>query len=373
MKRIIWCFVIGMTCLAEMASEPAPSFAQSETSDFFSFERGMQGWRKKATDLELGSGFINWAITRGTEIAQDGSVSLKFVLDNNNDAGKIWIEKPFAVEPHQIYQVEVEYGFASQEFGDVGNFTVITGVLKESPETAKDLTPCYKDSTRNHAGRDEGFVWTTRKYAFTVRTDEKQTLYAVIGIWGTYETWRVYYLDSVRVTLTKKAENTEFFSFENELEGWAPKAAGVDAVNGSDEWSIAPSREIWEDGSGSLKFDLNNLDDRRAIWIERAFVVKRKKKYRVDVDYALGSDDCGDNPRFRLITGVLGKRPETGDDLAPAFQEDTTSCAWAWLHKHYSFMPEKTDVLYLVIGVEGTQSERRQYHFDSITVTITKR
>src|SRR5713226_6823249 len=96
-----------------------------------------------------------------------------------------------------------------------------------------------------------------------------------------------YYLDNVRVTITKKPEDSQFYSFENDLEGWSPKATDLERPAGSSEdWSIARTNDIWEDGASSLQFDLNSLNQNGKIWIERPFLVDPGRKYKVTIDYA---------------------------------------------------------------------------------------
>jgi hypothetical protein len=78
--------------------------------------------------------------------------------------------------------------------------------------------------------------------------------------------------------------------------------------------------------------------------------VERGSKYKVNVEYGFNSGDNGSNPRFTIVTGVLRRRPETADDLTPAYQEDTTGGAWGLSHKNYTFKvkSKKSDVLYVV-------------------------
>lgn len=168
---------------------------------FSSFEVDMEGWVADGTDLEHGNGTLEWSIARSQENAKDGSTSLRFHLNNLNDAGKIWIERAFDVKPNHTYQVAVEYAFASADFGDFNLWRIITGVLQESPETRDDLTPTYQDETGNGMSSASGHVWLDKRYEFTAQSGSDGTLWVVIGVWGTWETARTYYLDGVLVTL----------------------------------------------------------------------------------------------------------------------------------------------------------------------------
>lgn len=276
----------------------------------------------------------------------------------------------------------MEYTLASNEPSTdlVSPFIVITGVLAKSPETRVDLGPAFKDSTRK-PDSESGYGWFSKKYEFAVPSDEQGVLYIVIGIWGTWEVRKTYYVDDVHIALTKKPEGTQFYSFEDDMEGWTPSATDLDFGGSLIDWSITriqPYALGAEDGASAIQFDINNVNQKGKIWIERPFVVESRSKYKVNVEYGFNSRDNG-NRRFTIITGVLRRRPETADDLVPAYQEDTTSGYWGWLHKNYTFKvkSKKSDVLFVVIGIRGTEVKKQQdphriYHIDSVVVTITK-
>ena len=107
------------------------SYPGTEATYYYSFEYGMQGWVADGTDLEIGDGEIDWSITRTREEQYHGNYSLKYYLDNINDAGKIWIEKPFRVRPYGNYEVTVSYRFGSQDYGPINLWTIITGVFSD--------------------------------------------------------------------------------------------------------------------------------------------------------------------------------------------------------------------------------------------------
>jgi hypothetical protein len=350
--------------------------AQQDIMQSYSFENDLEGWSVNATDV-WGDAPVAWSVTRSQERAKDGSTSVKFDLVNSNDAEKIWIEKAFAVEPNEVYHVDVEYALASNEpsIDIVSSFTVITGVVRKSPKTRDDLAPAFKDSTRKPDAQS-GYGWFEKGYDFVVPSDDTAVLYVIVGIWGDWEVHKTYYVDDVKVTFTKKPQGTEFFSFENDIEGWTSNGTDLDFGSGSIDWSIARVQQFalgGEDGEYSINFDLNNLNEKGKIWIERAFMVEPRRKYGVTVEYGLRSLDCGDTPKFRLITGVLRRSPEIGADLEDSVQEKTTSCMWGWIHKAYDFTikSKKSDTLYVVIGIWGTEKAHRTYNVDSVCVTIT--
>lgn len=205
MKLIPYILTIAVCQFTTLAARPGGTILQ-ETSASYSFESDMEGWTAKATDLESGSKTIDWSVTRSQERAKDGNVSIKLYLDNINDQGKIWIQNAFTVEPNQFYQAKVSYALASADLGDVNHFTIITGILQKDPQTRDDLTFSFQDKTGNGESVDAGYKWLQKEYQITIRSGEIGILYAVIGIWGTWETSRTYYIDNVLITLTKKAE-----------------------------------------------------------------------------------------------------------------------------------------------------------------------
>jgi hypothetical protein len=158
----------------------------------------MQGWEPRALDLDLANSTINWSIARSQERAEGGGTSLKLYLENFNDKGKIWIEDSFDVQPNTQYHVDVSYAFATADWGAANHFVIISGVLPQSPQSRDQLV--YQGSTGNGASSDVGFQWLTKNYSFTAQSDSTGKLYLIIGVWGTFETPRTYFLDAVNVS-----------------------------------------------------------------------------------------------------------------------------------------------------------------------------
>ncbi len=312
--------------------------ASQEITEFYSFENDMEGWSINGTDLNLDE----WAITLSQDMASDGSTAVKFDLTNNNDQGKIWIEKPFLVEPNRLYEVNVSYSFASAN-GELGTFEIITGVFKQRPATRNDLIPAFREST-NKGKHKPGYRWLDKHYEFAVSS---------------------YYVDSVRVEIIPKPEGSQFYSFENDMEGWTANATDVRPA----DWSIAPSTDLWDDGAKSLKLDLNNISGKGKVWIARAFAVEPGSKYRVSLDYSWG----GRFREYRIIAGVFRTPPLTANDLSSAYQDDLPAELPRWIHRinEFTIKSKKSSTVYVVIGVIGTEQTDREYFIDSVCVTLT--
>ncbi len=210
--RLPWLGPIGailvpvVVALAYLAGLPAPPASE----DVFSFEADLQGWTPDATDLAFGnctggSGgncTLAWAIERTTELAHDGVASVRMSLDNLNDAGKIWIERAFDAAPGQLVHVHVSFAFASADYGSVNHWTILAGALPVPPVASAELAPVVRGDTGNGLGSPGGYAWLEKAYDSAVRADADGHVWAVIGVWGTWETPRTYYVDAVRVVVS---------------------------------------------------------------------------------------------------------------------------------------------------------------------------
>lgn len=193
MSKIIYLLVCIPLILAGCSTLQIPK--QTE----FSFEQGMDGWVAQGTDLSNPA--VEWSIERSGDMASEGDTSLKVYLNNLNDAGKIWIQRPFDVDPESYYQVHVDYDFASADYGDLNLWTIITGAVLGPPTKADELV--YQRDTGNGADKDEGYKWLHKTYTFDMRTGPEKEIYVIIGVWGTWETARTYYIDNIKVTTVK--------------------------------------------------------------------------------------------------------------------------------------------------------------------------
>ncbi len=144
---------------------------------------------------------VEWSIQRTQEMSKEGNTALKLYLSNLNDAGKIWVERSFLVKPNTLYQVNVKYSFASGDYGIANHWTLITGLTQKPAKTRDDLT--YQGDTGNGSGTP-GYKWLDKSYDFTMQSGSEGKLYLTIGVWGTWETPRTYYIDGVFVSFQEK-------------------------------------------------------------------------------------------------------------------------------------------------------------------------
>ncbi len=180
----------------------------------YSFETDWEEWEKKEADIELfEGGEINRSIERSQDIAIDGNNSIKFYMNNINDAGKIWIEKNFTVIPNQNYEVHVSFYFASKDWGKINLFRIIAGAEATSPQTPEEITEIhyklynkYKMEATTYNGHDSDFGYELlhKNFAFSVISNENGIIFVILGIWGTWETHRTHYIDGVQIIIAKK-------------------------------------------------------------------------------------------------------------------------------------------------------------------------
>lgn len=184
--------------LALFACADDPTGPEGTVRFTTSFESGLDGFATDGTDLDDPP--IEWSIERSDERADDGQWSVRLHLENLNDAGKIWIERVFELEPGRAYRVEISYAFATEDFGEINTWTIVAGVSAEDPETVEDLT--FQGNTAHDMGMDVGFVWLERSHELEATADAAGELWVSLGVWGTSEFTRTYFLDDLEIVFT---------------------------------------------------------------------------------------------------------------------------------------------------------------------------
>jgi hypothetical protein len=168
----------------------------------FAFEVDMEGWQAAATDTL--DPLIDWHVEHTTQEAAVGEGSVEFHLANLNDAGKIWMERSFDLAPGTTYEVALDYAFATSDWGDFNLFTIIAGVHADPPRSAGELT--FQGNTGHGGSSDVGLVWLEKSYTFTQTVPTDGAVYVTIGVWGTWETDRTYFVDEVTIRFTPIAQ-----------------------------------------------------------------------------------------------------------------------------------------------------------------------
>lgn len=162
----------------------------------YSFESGLAGWTERSADLGAG-----WA-TVGTTTSQaaSGSTSVAFGLGNAGGAGKIWVTRELMVTKDQSYTVDVTLKLGSADAQSAAPWKVIAGAQLAAPTTAAGL-PMQDETTAGGTGG--GVAWAEKSYSFPAKADPDGRLFLTLGIWGTSPGERTYWMDDVRVVLTR--------------------------------------------------------------------------------------------------------------------------------------------------------------------------
>jgi hypothetical protein len=162
----------------------------------YSFESGLGGWTEGSADL--GAGRAAAGTTTGQAAA--GSASLAFGLDNPGGAGKIWVTRELAVAKDQSYTVDITLKLGSADAQAAAPWKVIAGARQAAPTAAAGL-PIQDETTAGGTGG--GVAWAGKSYSFAAKADPDGRLFLTLGIWGTSAGERTYWIDDVRVVLTR--------------------------------------------------------------------------------------------------------------------------------------------------------------------------
>ncbi len=161
----------------------------------YGFEESLEGWVPDGTDLDDPP--IQWKVEHASDAAFQGQGSARFFLDNMNDAGKIWLERPFAVEPNTRYRATVTFQLQSSDFGDVNLWSILGYVGPTDPEQREQMQRVGSTGI----GELQGPVWVERAFTTDASSDTNGVLWVALGIWGTHEVARTYHVDALRVRL----------------------------------------------------------------------------------------------------------------------------------------------------------------------------
>ena len=156
----------------------------------------LDGWTPRAVDVNDPP--VPWSVTRSTERPFEGLGSARFDVNNVNDAAKVWLERAFDVTPGLRYDVTVSYPFATADL-PIGAWQIITFARDDAPQTANDLN-FIGDTYKGDDGG--GYRWLSKSYATEVCTGDGR-LHVGVGVWGTFETPNLYYVDNLRVQVTE--------------------------------------------------------------------------------------------------------------------------------------------------------------------------
>lgn len=187
--------LIGLAILILVQGCGSGSSPIDEPDYPYSFENSLEGWATDVVDDEIGDGHTEWSVDVSNSLSYEGDWSVKFYMDNINDATKLWIEKAFPVTPGHEYNVVVQWKFTTaQDYGIVDYFGIIASISASDPETRSDFNTI--DQTVDESG------WHTIEYSAKVTPSGTGDIWVGIGVWGVWEAPMTFYVDSVTVDIT---------------------------------------------------------------------------------------------------------------------------------------------------------------------------
>lgn len=207
MRHLIssYAIALAMTTVAVGCGDAAVALPETPGGDLhFSFESGLEGWAVSATDTLVGETGIAWWVRPSASKAFEGSYALEFYMANYTDAAKIWIVRPITVSPNSPYRVTINYALGTQDWGTANLFGLITGVTVIEPRTGADLANTFHGDTGNGASNDVGYRWLDKRVEVDVTANAEGRLYVVVGVWGTWEGARTYYVDALHVQIVAR-------------------------------------------------------------------------------------------------------------------------------------------------------------------------
>jgi hypothetical protein len=192
---------VSLACLSLLAhgcSGPsAPDDEDLATQLSFSFEEGLGGWTGEPPEEAFDGTPCDGRIERSNDRSHTGSWSVNLFLNNNCDAGRVWIERSFSLEPNTPYGVRIRYWFATADWGTLNLWNIVGGA---QPEPFEVLNLVTLSDTGNGRDNDVGFVWFKKEHVFEVTTNSNGAAFLALGVWGTFEVTREYFIDDVSVT-----------------------------------------------------------------------------------------------------------------------------------------------------------------------------
>src|SRR5438477_12405278 len=82
----------------------------TQTSGSYSFEGSLQGWTPAALDVAPADPAGGWSIIASTDQSYAGVWSARVFLDNETDAGMVWIVRSWRLDDLRRYGMRFEIG-----------------------------------------------------------------------------------------------------------------------------------------------------------------------------------------------------------------------------------------------------------------------
>jgi hypothetical protein len=178
---------------------PDPVVIQPEFDDATSFESDLGHWAVRT--LDLGTPPATVEAVRSSDRASDGAQSVRLRLDNAAAQPKVLLERSYDAEKNLTYSVDVSLSFATADSAAVQPWRVAIGAAPVSPTQSLQVNAPTDTGSGKSTG---GFAWIVKTYHGEVQTDASGHLFVYVGVWATSPGARSYYVDDLKVTLTRE-------------------------------------------------------------------------------------------------------------------------------------------------------------------------
>lgn len=159
----------------------------SPAADADSFETDFDGWTFHTDLPDLST------VERTSEIAFDGTTSVRFETTGVFDDGTAWLQQSFSLAPNTTYLVNLSWFQTNLFTSDIGTWPVVAFAGTEAPTEEADFTRIGQDS------QAEDFL--RYGYTQTVTTDSTGTVYLAFGVSVVFEVDRVHFFDLARPSI----------------------------------------------------------------------------------------------------------------------------------------------------------------------------
>jgi hypothetical protein len=183
----------------------------------FSFEDGFDGWRADSADFcdvnpvtgscPPGGAFASTDVSLSRARASEGSQAVRLFAENFTDAVKLWIERPFEVDAGGTYRVEVSWDFGTSD-AEIGAWTIIGALTPFEPTAA--VTPADPAgqvgdfvTLGGTSAPGAAFSFLENEFSGEIAAGAGGEIWVGIGVWGTFEVTREYFVDSVSVRIER--------------------------------------------------------------------------------------------------------------------------------------------------------------------------
>ncbi|MHB1193781.1 MAG: hypothetical protein ACYC6F_12130 [Longimicrobiales bacterium] len=95
----------------------------------------------------------------------------------------------------------MSFDLATSEHSVADAWQLILSARAVPPSSAASLE--FQGDTSSGQATTTGIVWAEKHFVFPAQADDEGRLYLSLGIWATSEGTRTYWLDNIRVVLTR--------------------------------------------------------------------------------------------------------------------------------------------------------------------------